>query len=111
MPEKDPQNWNLSTWSLAMSMAAGGGFVNWYARVKSGLTKPTSIVELAGEIFTSGFVGIGTFMALASFDQPTGLCAAAAGVSGHMATRLLFAIERMALRRIDRMAGIDTPKG
>ena len=24
------------------------------------------------EIFTSGFVGIGTFMLLASFDQPTG---------------------------------------
>lgn len=84
MPEKDPQNWSLATWALAISMAAGGGVVNWYARVKAGLSRPSSLVELAGEIFTSGFVGIGTFMLLASFDQPTGFCAASAGVSGHM---------------------------
>ena len=109
MPEKDPQNWNVATWALAVSMACGGGVVNWWARVKAGLSRPTSLVELAGEIFTSGFVGIGTFMGLASFDQPTGFCAACAGVSGHMATRLLFSVERMLEARINRMADSDQP--
>jgi hypothetical protein len=107
MPEKDPQNWSLATWLLAISMATGGGIVNWYSRIKAGLARPYSIVELAGEIFTSGFVGIGSFMLLASMDQPTGFCAAVAGVSGHMATRLLFVIERIIESRINRMAADD----
>lgn len=110
MPEKDPQNWSLATWALAISMAAGGGIVNWYARVKAGLSRPSSLVELAGEIFTSGFVGIGTFMLLASFDQPTGFCAASAGVSGHMATRLLFSVERMLESKINSMVDEEGKK-
>ena len=109
VPERDPQNWSIATWAIAISMAAGGGVVNWYARVKAGLSRPASLVELAGEIFTSGFVGIGTFMLLASFDQPTGFCAASAGVSGHMATRLLFSIERMLELKINNM--VDDAKG
>ena len=107
MPEKDPQNWSMATWVLAISMAAGGGVVNWWTRVKAGLSRPSSLVELAGEIFTSGFVGIGTFMMLAAWDQPTGFCAASAGVSGHMATRLLFSVERMLEARINRLVGDD----
>jgi len=62
--------------------------------------------ELIGEMFTSGMVGLGVFMTLAAFDQPAGLCAAAAGISGHMATRLLFAIERAIERRINNFAGV-----
>lgn len=94
MPEKDPTTWTAATWLLALGMAFGGGAVNWYAKVKRGHTRAFNIVELIGEIFTSGFVGLTVFMGLAAMDQPMGVCAAAAGVGGHMATRLLFAIER-----------------
>jgi CHASE2 domain-containing sensor protein len=101
MPEKDPTNWALGTWILALSMAICGGLVNWYARIKRGHARAFNFVELIGEILTSGFVGLGVFMLLDSWNQPAGLCAAAAGVSGHMATRLLFAVERAIERQLD----------
>jgi hypothetical protein len=40
-------------------------------------------------------------MLLDSWNHPLGFCAAAAGVSGHMATRLLFAVERAIERQLD----------
>lgn len=103
MPEKDPTTWTAATWALALGMAFGGGIVNWYAKIKRGHTRAFNIIELVGEIFTSGFVGLGVFMLTAAMDQPVGICAAAAGVGGHMATRLLFALERMIEARLDAM--------
>lgn len=94
MPEKDPTNWGMATWILAMGMSCAGGLVNWYARVKQGYTRAFNLIELIGEIFTSAFVGLGVFMVVQSMDQPLGLCAALAGVGGHMATRLLFSVEK-----------------
>ena len=110
MPEKDPTTWGLATWLLALGMAFGGGTVNWYAKVKRGHTRAFNIVELIGEIFTSGFVGLGVFMLLAAMEQPIGICAAAAGVGGHMAARLLFAIERAIEARLDSLAKKGTVK-
>jgi len=107
MIEKDPTAWSAATWLLALGMAIGGGAVNWYAKVKQGHTRAFNVVELIGEIFTSGFVGLGVFMLLAAIDQPMGVCAAAAGVGGHMATRLLFAVERAIERRL---LSTPTPK-
>ena len=101
MPDKDPANWAAATWILALSMAVGGGVINWYARIKRGHARAFNFIELVGEIFTSGLVGLGIFMLLSSWDQPAGACAAAAGVSGHMATRLLFAVERAVERQLD----------
>lgn len=95
MIEKDPTNWGLSIWLLAIGMSCAGGLVNWYARIKQGHTRVFNIIELIGEIFTSAFVGLGVFMAAQAMDQPLGLCAALAGVGGHMATRLLFAVEKL----------------
>jgi len=75
--------------------------VNWYAKIKRGHTRAFNIVELVGEIFTSGFVGLAVFMWLEAINQPVGICAAAAGVGGHMAMRLLFAIERAIEAKLD----------
>jgi hypothetical protein len=109
MPEKDPTTWSNATWALALGMAFAGGFVNWYAKVKRGHTRAFNVVELIGEVFTSGFVGLGVFMFIAALDQPLGICAAAAGVGGHMATRLLFSIERAVERKINEAAKKETP--
>lgn len=94
MPEKDPTNWAVATWALAIGMSCAGGLVNWYARVRQGHTRAFNVIELIGEIFTSAFVGLGVFMAAQALEQPLGLCAALAGIGGHMATRLLFAAEK-----------------
>ncbi len=103
MPEKDPTTWTLATWMLGFAMAMFGGAINWLTRLRRGHTKIFNVVELAGEVLTSGFVGMLVFMALDSMGQPVGLCAAAAGVGGHMATRLLYSIERLIESRIEWM--------
>jgi hypothetical protein len=53
---------------------------------------------------TSGFVGIGVFMALDGFGQPASLCAAGAGIGGHMAARLLFIVERIIEQKLKKVA-------
>jgi hypothetical protein len=73
------------------------------AMSKKSQTRSFNIIELLGEVFTSGFVGLGVFMAANAMEQPLGLCAAAAGVGGHMATRLLFAIEKILESKINKL--------
>lgn len=103
MIERDPTTWSATTWALAIGMASCGGLINWISRLRKGQTKAFNILELLGEIFTSGFVGVGVFMAVESLDQPIGLCAASAGIGGHMATRLLFALEKLLESKIKKM--------
>lgn len=94
MLDKDPTSWSIGVWLLALGMPIAGGIVNWYARVKQGHARAFNVIELLGEVFTSAFVGLGVFMAAQALEQPLGLCAALAGVGGHMATRLLFVAEK-----------------
>ncbi len=94
MPDKDPSAWTWATWLLALGMGFSGGVVHWWARMKARQPRIFSLMELVGEMFTSGFVGVGVFMLLNTWDQPPGLCAAAAGMGGHMGARLLFMLER-----------------
>lgn len=103
MPEKDPTSWNLATWLLALAMAIGGGVVNWFSKINQAQARAFNLPELIGEIVTSGFVGIGVFMALDGFGQPPGICAAGAGVGGHMAARLLFVIEQVLEQRLKKV--------
>jgi hypothetical protein len=108
MIDKDPTTWELSTWLFALLMPCAGGLVNWYGKVKAGKARSFNIVELIGEVFTSGFVGLGVFMMLQSYDQPLGVCAALSGVSGHMATRLLFVLENYVEARVVAATNVHT---
>ena len=89
----NPTTWGAATWLLAFGMSIAGGIVNFYAKVRSGHTRAFNLIELAGEIFIAGFVGLGAFMALTSLNQPLGVAAVSAGIGGHMGTRLLFLVE------------------
>jgi hypothetical protein len=98
MQDSDPTTWPAITWIIALVMSLSGGLINWISH-KAGQS-PFKIFELMGELFTSGFVGIGIFMLLDSIGQPLGICAASAGVGGHMATRFLFLVERVIESRL-----------
>lgn len=99
MPEKDPTTWAIATWMLAAGMSLAGGLASFYQRYRRRHRKTFTLMELIGEVMTSAFVGVGTFMALSALDQPAGLCAAGAGIGGHMATRLMLFIEQEILIR------------
>lgn len=101
MPDKDPTNWGWAVWALAIGMSVAGGIINWYGKVRAGHTRAFSSLEFAIEVFTSGFIGLAVFMGLDSFGQPIGLCAALAGVGGHMSTRLLFPVEKIISSKIN----------
>lgn len=113
MPEKDPTTWSLATWALIIIMSTIGGISRFLSVLRDGEIKSLSIVGFIADISTSGLVGIASFMIMISFDYPIALCAAAAGVGGHMATRILFigfgladklglAIEYRMIRKRDR---------
>ena len=105
MQESDPTTWPAITWIIALVMSLSGGLINWISH-KAGQT-PFKIFELLGELFTSGFVGIGIFMLLDSLHQPLGICAASAGIGGHMATRFLFLVERIVEARLIKATDKD----
>ena len=99
MPEKDPTTWNAGMWFFATAMAFGGALVNRYMEMKKEHAKACSVFEFFIDVAASGFVGLAVFMALAGLDQPIGLCGAAAGVGGHMGTRLFFIASRLVMSR------------
>ena len=101
MPEKDPTTWNAATWTLAGGMSFAGGYLNWWAKVRAGHARAVNIVELVGEMVVSGVVGLLAFMAADGLDQPASICAVAAGIGGHMGTRLLFLAEQWATKRLE----------
>lgn len=100
MLEKDPTTWSAATWGLAIGMSFAGGFLNWWTKVRQGHTRAVNIVELVGEMCVSGVVGLGAYMVLNGLGQPPSLCAVAAGIGGHMGTRLVFLFEQWLLRQI-----------
>ena len=100
MPDKDPTNWGVAVWALGFVMAAIGGAVNHLSNYQRNMG--INWCRFAIDVFTSGFIGLCAFMALAALDAPIGLSGAAAGVCGHMSTRLLFVVERKILEKIEK---------
>jgi hypothetical protein len=105
MQENDPTNWGIATWALAVGMSLLGGLVSWYSRIKAGHPLVFNFVEFLGESVTSAFVGLMSFMILDSFGYPWGICAAAAGISGNMAPKLLCMVKQMIEDRFNYING------
>jgi hypothetical protein len=101
MPEKDPALWSITTWALAIGVGMAGGAISFINKPVRG-----SLTTLFCEIFTSGFVSLMVFMLLNSNNFDPGLSASISGVCGHMATRLLFSVEKAIERKIDSL-GLD----
>lgn len=96
LPEKDPTNYSLITYSWVIILSAWGGTVNFMRKRKTGEARPFNIAELLGEIFTSGFAGILTFWLCEAAAIHPLITAALVGISGHMGSRAIFRIERWA---------------
>lgn len=97
--ENDPRLWGAATWALGLGMSVAGGVVSFIVRVKEGHSRLFNFVELFGEVFISGFVGLGSYMLILSLEQPVGLAVVAAGIGGHMGTRLLHFAEAWLVKK------------
>lgn len=100
---QSPLNWTIGIWLMAVGMSVMGGFVNFYNKINYGKTRVFNLIELIGEMATSGFVGLGAFMLMNSYDQHIGVSAVVAGICGHMGTRLLFVVERVLENKLEAM--------
>ena len=85
------------------SLAAMGGVSSYIRKVRDKTIKRFSIVELIGEIFISGFVGIVTFLLCDSAGFDPRITAAIVGVAGHMGSRAIFIIEHMINKKFNQV--------
>ncbi len=104
MPLQDPSNHGLFMYLLVLVIALWGGTVNYISRIKRGVVSHFSIVEWIGELVISGFSGVITFWLCeaAGFDQL--ITAACVGIAGHAGGRMIFFIEQVMMKRLERLS-------
>lgn len=93
MPEKDPSNYSILTYSLVVLLSMWGGTVNFIRKKKLGIVRAFNIVEFIGELVTSAFTGIIVFFLCEASDISPLMTAALVGIAGHMGSRLLYQLE------------------
>ena len=108
MPEKDPTTYGLLTYLWVTGLAAWGGLVNFYRKVKTGESRFFNIAELIGEIVTSAFAGLITFWLCEAAEFNQLISAALVGISGHMGSRAIYQIEKLVQLRLDKTAHFET---
>lgn len=80
-------------------VAVLGGVVSFIQKVKAGKSRPFNLVELAGEMLVSGFVGIVTYWLCKAYGVNEYLSAAGVAISGHMGARAIFLLEQWIEKR------------
>lgn len=104
MPEKDPTNYAPLTYLMVVAFAAFGGLVSFFRKRNQGLVRVFNITELIGELVTSAFVGVLTFLVCEWSGVSPLLTAALVGITGHMGSRALFMFESWAEARFHAIA-------
>ncbi|MCX8017103.1 MAG: phage holin family protein [Rhodocyclaceae bacterium] len=99
MHDKDPTAYGLITYLWVTGLAAWGGLVSFYRRVKAGESSFANLFELIGELATSAFAGLITFWLCEAAQFKPLITAALVGISGHMGSRAIFQLERWAQAR------------
>lgn len=105
-PPRDPLMYPAIAYLWVLIWSVSGGLVNFWVKFKRGAVRPFNFLELIGELFCSGFVGVLTFWICEASNVPPILQAPAIAISGHMSTRLLFWAEQMMLRYAEQKTGI-----
>ncbi|MFW6021781.1 MAG: phage holin family protein [Guyparkeria sp.] len=104
----DQYPWLTYWWVLVL--AGWGGIVSYLRKVRSGEVSRFSLTELIGELVTSGFAGLLTFLACRSAGIDELMTGVLVGISGHMGARGIFAAEKLAEKWAARRFGIDDRK-
>lgn len=100
MDEKDPLSYSVLTYAWVIALSISGGVASFFRKLKDGRSRAVNIMELLGEIFTSGFAGVITFY-LCEWGRIDPLATAAmVGISGHMGSRVIAHFEQWMLKRL-----------
>lgn len=104
---KNPGSYSLLTYAWIVALSCWGGAVSFVRRFQEG--RPWTILELIGELVTSGFAGVLTFWGCEAAGIDSLIAAILVGVSGHMGTRAIVLFELSVKRRIGLNDKGDTP--
>lgn len=96
MPDKDPTTYDLITYAWVIGLSMVGGTVSFMRKVREGHTRAFNVFELIGEIVTAGFAGVLTFWLCEAGGINPLVTAALVGITGHMGSRAIFLLERVA---------------
>jgi hypothetical protein len=77
-----------------------GGVANYIRKVKAGKADKFSVMEVIGEIFTSGFTGLITFWFCEAAHIDPLLTAVFVGVAGHMGSRAIALFEELLKNKV-----------
>lgn len=105
MPEKDPNTYLSIQYAWVLLLSSVGAIVSFAAKVKRGETRWLNLMELVGEICTSGFVGALTFLACEGAGISQIWSAVLVGISAHMGTRAIYMAEQAAQGFADKRLG------
>ena len=83
----------LITYGWVLLLAVWGGVVNYISKVRAGATSRFNLMELVGDVVTSGFVGMLTFWLCQAAGFSELLTAVFVGISGHMGARAMAKFE------------------
>ncbi len=87
------------TWVWVVILSSWGGVAGYIKKVRTGRTPRFSLMELVGEIVTSSFAGVITFLLARAYHMDELLTAALVGLSGHMGSRVVYLIEGFLQKR------------
>lgn len=100
-----PEDIPLLTYLWVAVLSLWGGISSNIRKIKNGDIR-FSISELIGDIVISGFIGLMTFFVCQYYNIDPMLQAVYVGISSHMGTRAIYAMEIAILNKL----GIKLPK-
>lgn len=91
---KTPTDYSFITYAWVLVLSMWGGSVRYYRKLRSNQDDRIRLMELIGELFTSGFVGIITFWLCEQSGIPQLYSAALVGITSHMGSRAIYIAEQ-----------------
>lgn len=91
---KTPTDYSFITYAWVLVLSMWGGSVSYYRKLRSNQDDRVRLMELIGELFTSGFVGIITFWLCEQSGIPQLYSAALVGITSHMGSRAIYIAEQ-----------------
>lgn len=91
---KTPTDYSFITYAWVLVLSMWGGSVSYYRKLRSNQDDRIRLMELIGELFTSGFVGIITFWLCEQSGIPQLYSAALVGITSHMGSRAIYIAEQ-----------------
>lgn len=102
---KTPTDYSLFTYAWVLVIAMWGGSVRYYRKLTTNKEDRIRLMELIGELATSGFVGIITFWMCEQSGIAPLYSAALVGITSHMGSRAIYIVEQLATDWVKRRWG------